>query len=373
MINLYGALSNESVLLLSFLDELVRGINEQCETAIFLTTYAIDEPGRERRLDDTGSSGIKLRFGEVHESRKKAGGKGRKIFDIWSLHVILVKDERAMEQILNREASVHWTARLHFIVLIISDDVSVESDKYEPTIERVLKMLWRSRQILNVLLFVPFAKNSENSMYAYDPFVRAKKNAERGKVESINVTSKEDIFQRLSTLTHRRTNNMHGYQLNVALFEQFQSLMKMKETPPKGSIFEYSAGYNGVDGIILGTVAKYMNFKVKVVLSRDEIKYGHELPNGTYVGTLGDLVHGRADVAFVSFFVKSYGKSKHSFEFTSHTEFDSICVFVPKTRKIPKWLRIHHMFEPSIWFCSIISPIIVYLMCLVLRLFTTRR
>ncbi|XP_046813908.1 uncharacterized protein LOC124422051 isoform X3 [Vespa crabro] len=166
---------------------------------------------------------------------------------------------------------------------------------------------------------------------------------------------------------------MYGYKLNVGLFQQYQTLMKMKDKPSPGSIYKYSAGYNGSDAIILGTIAKYMNFTVNEINPRDQIKFGYELSNGTYVGTLGDIVYGRVDATFASFFIKTYGKSNNNFEFTSQMEYDSICVIVPKARKIPKWLRIHHMFEPSIWICTIISPIMIYLMCYVLLLFTRQR
>lgn len=80
---------------------------------------------------------------------------------------------------------------------------------------------------------------------------------------------------------------MHGYKLNVGLFQQFQTLMKMRDKPSPGTIYEYSSGYNGSNAIILGTIAKYMNFTVNEINPRDQIKYGHELSNGTYVGTLG--------------------------------------------------------------------------------------
>ncbi|KAF7419096.1 hypothetical protein HZH68_001749 [Vespula germanica] len=331
-VNLYGVLTNESLYLEHFFNGLVRGINEeQCEITIFLKTYVIGDPRKEIKRND----------------------KVDLFFDGISL-----KD--SLE-----------TTELKVVNDLDDVDTSVDN-KYDVTIERTLKILWLRRQILNVLVFLPFAKNGTNLAYTYDPFF-LNKNDERGKLESINVVSKEDIFLCLSRLTHRRTDNMHGYKLNVGLFQQFQTLMKMRDKPSPGTIYEYSSGYNGSNAIILGTIAKYMNFTVNEINPRDQIKYGHELSNGTYVGTLGDIVYGRAEVTFASFFVKTYGKSNNNFEFTIQTGYDSICVFVPKARKIPKWLRIHHMFEPSIWLCSIISPIMVYLMCYVLLLFTRRK
>ncbi|KAI4504573.1 hypothetical protein M0802_000123 [Mischocyttarus mexicanus] len=424
-VHLLGILTNDSsssLYLNLFLNGLVSGINQnKCETTIYLNRYDIDDPRKENNsnrqndnidllslekissknslgtnslkvLNDLGNKKRKRKRRSRGERTGEEGGGRRKDnftktrtknnFNLWSLHVILIKDERSMERILNGKESAHWMSRLHFIVLIISDDGSIQDNKFEVTIERTLKMFWLRRQILNVLVFLPFSENDKNFTYAYNPFVLNNDTnviSERGKLESINVLSKEDIFQCLSTLTHRRTNNLYGYKLNVGLFQQYQTLMKTKQEPLKGSVYEYSLGYRGTNAMIMGTIVKYMNFTVNEINPEDRIKFGHELPNGTLVGTLGiwflsgDIVYGRADVTFASFFVKPYSKNKHNFEFTSQTGYDSICVFVPKARKIPKWLRIHHMFEPSIWFCSIISPIIVYLMCYVLLLFTSQR
>ncbi|XP_043505702.1 uncharacterized protein LOC122526387 [Polistes fuscatus] len=411
-VHILGILTNDSSnhYLNVFLNGLVSGINQnKCETTIFLNKYYIDDNPRRknsnRRNDKIdllsfekmssknsfGTNSLKVLNDLGNKKRRRKGTSGgrrdnnietrtKKNFNLWSLHVILIKDERSMERILNGKESAHWMSRLHFIVLIISDDGSIEDNKFEVTIERTLKMFWLRRQILNVLVFLPLSEKDQNFTYAYNPFVLNNDN-ERGKLESINVISKEDIFQCLSTLNHHRTDNLYGYKLNVGLFEQFQTLMKTKEKPLKGSVYEYSLGYQGTNAMIMGTIVKYMNFTANEINPEDRIKFGHELPNGTldkptYSGIWflsGDIAYGRADVTFASFFVKPYSKNKHNFEFTSQTGYDSICVFVPKARKIPKWLRIHHMFEPSIWFCSIISPIIVYLMCYVLLLFTRQR
>lgn len=93
---------------------------------------------------------------------------------------------------------------------------------------------------------------------------------------------------------------MHGYRLNVGLFQQFQSLMKTRDEPSPGSVYEYSAGYNGTDAVIMGTIARYMNFTVNEINPRDRIKFGHELTNGTYVGTLGG--YHESNVFFFFFF-----------------------------------------------------------------------
>ncbi|KAG7203008.1 hypothetical protein KM043_010136 [Ampulex compressa] len=192
-------------------------------------------------------------------------------------------------------------------------------------------------------------------------------------IEEIEVKSQKQMLNLLSSLTYRRTINLNQYRLNVSLFEQYQGIMKLRVKPRPGSVYDYSGGYNGSDGIVLGTIAKYMNFKSNIVYPTDGIKFGYQKHNGTYVGALGDVVYNRTDVCFVSFFVKSYGADMSLMEFTTHVHFDWVCVVVPKAFKIPKWLRIYHFFQPSVWICSALSQIVFFFAWCYIQLLRSRR
>lgn len=51
-----------------------------------------------------------------------------------------------------------------------------------------------------------------------------------------------------------------------------------------------------------------------------------QLPNGTYTGSLGDLLSRRVDIIMNAFFIKDYGTPE--FEFTAAVYFDRLCFIV---------------------------------------------
>lgn len=68
----------------------------------------------------------------------------------------------------------------------------------------------------------------------------------------------------------------------------------------------------------------------------------------------GDVIYGRTDVCTEAFFIKKYGISdQEDIEFSTYVDFDRVCVFVPKAFKIPKGLRIYHLFPLSIWVLTV--------------------
>jgi len=107
-----------------------------------------------------------------------------------------------------------------------------------------------------------------------------------GKIEIVNVKTARQASNILSHLTYHRTKNLNGYELKVGLFEQGQSIMEIMKVQPK-VVSYYSDIFKGFDKIVLNTITKYMNFKVKQIYSMDDKLYGYQLPNGTYVGAIG--------------------------------------------------------------------------------------
>lgn len=89
---------------------------------------------------------------------------------------------------------------------------------------------------------------------------------------------------------------------------------------------------------------------------------------------IGDVVYGKTDICFVSYFIKKYSiNDVNDIEFTTYVEFDRVCVVVPKAAKIPKWLRIYHFFPPSVWLFSMLSHLFTYLIWYFLQILTPYR
>lgn len=73
-------------------------------------------------------------------------------------------------------------------------------------------------------------------------------------------------------------------------------------------------------------------------------------------------MYGRTDICFESFFVKKYSNNaEEDINFSVYIDFDKICVIVPKAMKIPKGLRLYYFFPRSVWICSILVQVFVYI------------
>lgn len=111
-----------------------------------------------------------------------------------------------------------------------------------------------------------------------------------GEVEIINVKTAEEASNVLSHLTYRRTKNLNGYELKVGFFKRGQTLAEPIKVR-SNTYYDYADVFKGFDEIMLNTIAQNMNFKMEHIHPTDNKSYGHQLPNGTYVGAIGTYLH----------------------------------------------------------------------------------
>ncbi|XP_043255162.1 uncharacterized protein LOC122398958 [Colletes gigas] len=292
--------------------------------------------------------------------------------DLWNVNIIFFGDNDAFEKLLVAETPFEWNSREHFIVLTIWNDSLAKLNDRKPLIDGTLRKLWLERRIQNVFANEPLSDDKNRDIYSYNPFAVINETA-WGKLEAVNATSKRHMLHLLSTLTYRRTLNFNRYKFNVSIFDQIQEASKIQGKVDPNSIYSYSGGYNGTSGILLGVIAKKLNFTINVVEPKTEERYGHLMKNGTISGALGDVVYRRVVASFATFFVKKYVNDMSGVEFTTTVGFDKICVVTPKAATIPKGFRIYYIFESSLWLCMLLSHIIVCLAWYYVQVFTPRR
>ncbi|XP_029161062.1 uncharacterized protein LOC114932827 [Nylanderia fulva] len=285
----------------------------------------------------------------------------------WNVHVILVKNVRSFDQISkNDNSKFEWKPRDRFIVLIACQEETLN----KPRLDGVLKTLWSKRKVQSVLVAVVDDARIDSTVRTYNPFAKVNDSA-YGRVEIINVKTAEEASSLLSHLTYSRTSNMNGYELRTGLFSLDESTDKRQ-----GEVKHYNSTFifEGLDEIMLDTIAERMNFTAKLIPPTDKQSFGYQLSNGTYVGAIGDVVHGRTDICFESFFIKKYSIGVvEDVYFSVYMDFDRICVIVPKAKKIPKGVRMYHFFPLSVWIVSMLSQTFVYLTWYFLQIFTPGR
>lgn len=84
----------------------------------------------------------------------------------------------------------------------------------------------------------------------------------------------------------------------------------------------------------------------------------------TYKFFIGDVAYHRIHASFNSQYVKKYLAGNQKFktsldvEFTVPVDWDRVCIIVPSSEEIPRWLRTFFYFHPAIWLCLLVAVIL---------------
>lgn len=233
-----------------------------------------------------------------------------------------------------------WLPRNNFVVVFLS------ASKDRGSVFRlVLENMWVKFQVLNVVILSAECGScsvlADDVAYAFDPFAPGD-DIDPGDVVEISAANASLIRNLLSF----RLKNLRRYPLRVSMFYRTSTARPLlADGSPwlgNGDVVRYE----GVDAVILQNLARYMNFSVSMVLPTDGDRYGGKLWNGTFTGALGDVVNGRADIAFNSMFCKDY--ETEEIDFITPFEQDSVCILVPKNGLISKIHLLTFIFTPSL-------------------------
>lgn len=171
----------------------------------------------------------------------------------------------------------------------------------------------------------------------------------------------------------QKAYSLNQYPLTVSIFERYPTMVShipkyFADTPFAEGMKK--SGYGGIDGFFLGNFAQQMDFTINTIHPQDDETYGFDR-NNTFTGTLGDVLYGRADIAFNSRFFLYYG--------TEHirTMFpvigDKVCVVVPSAEKTAQWKAIFKCFDWYFWCSLYVSTVITSLIYSLLKFYREKR
>lgn len=106
----------------------------------------------------------------------------------------------------------------------------------------------------------------------------------------------------------------------------------------------------GHDGLILRNLELSLNFSKQNVPV--PLEYGWMADNGTFVGSIGDILRKDIDVSFNGRFIKYY--DTFDVDFMTPVLFENFCIVAPKALRIPEYLRIFQCFHPTVWAAIVI-------------------
>ncbi|EEZ99874.1 hypothetical protein TcasGA2_TC002656 [Tribolium castaneum] len=215
-------------------------------------------------------------------------------------------------------------------------------------VRQLLVKLWTKFQVLNAVLYF-----SEN-LYIYKPF---RKTLRSWGVINVYKIRKERIF--LNAL-----KNLEGYPLRVKALFRFPTALtgipeNMKNDPIHTKLYKYS-GFSGVDGNVLGEMAKQMNFSV-MLINKKQRNFGKTVTKGWLTGSLGYVVYDLVDLVANGMFVTDH--ENVNFEYTCVYFHDKISVVAPKAARIPQWLAIFKCFQWQTWISFIFTCGVSLLFC----------
>lgn len=151
----------------------------------------------------------------------------------------------------------------------------------------------------------------------------------------------------------QKAYSLNQFPLTVSIFERYPTMVST--LPKYFAQTQYArgmkiSGYGGVDGLILGNLAEKMDFLVNVIQPLDAVTYGFKR-GSKFTGAIGDVMEGRADMAFNSRFLIIYGA------YNTHSMVpilaDYVCVVIPAAEKTPQWKAIFRCFDAYFWFTFI--------------------
>lgn len=260
--------------------------------------------------------------------------------------------EALKESVLGNDVFVFKDSLSSYFVITVTDPNLEHIDcagKYRNFLRHattdIFQHMWTVYRILETLIFFPSVCGVPLFM-RFDPVLQVTDSEYSG----VSILSVEDVHRNKIALIHSY-NEFNGYPLEVKLFQRTPT--SMKDLPESFlSTFLHkdisqTEDWGGIDGFILGNLARFLNFTLRISDSADGQEYGWKMSNGTYTGTIGDVIAQRADISFNGRFLKDYGSDE--IEFTYPINNDEFCVLVPKASKIPTWMNIFQGLSMTVW------------------------
>ena len=239
---------------------------------------------------------------------------------------------------MNQDNKTQWQATDNlFICFINTSNKQLHLGDYDAKYRELLEHIWTRYNILNVLVLDIQSSPSSwrgngTAIFTFNPFLKVGNIT--GWVEAYNTVRANAVCQILD----HRLRDLHGYALRVTMFPVYPYAPPIADAP-----VDWRA-YGGVDGNVLDVTAKLMNFKPVIRRPKDNIKFGFRTKEGIFVGSVGDIVYGRSDIAFNSHFIKDYEDAPIQFV-VPPVMYDCIVILVPKSQLIPGWMDLFECFQ----------------------------
>ncbi|XP_066904786.1 uncharacterized protein [Halyomorpha halys] len=210
-----------------------------------------------------------------------------------------------------------WNVEFYYLLYFV---------EYNPEVKNIFYYLWDIHRIHRV--FVVFKKSDQ--IETFDPVLRKVQRTPIAVLFNINL-----LNRRLPDW-----NKTDFYTVYAGLYAD-----KLK----KSRSFL-------VDRLTLDAVTERLNMRLKIKNTTDDsIKFGFRSANGSFYGTFKELVNHRANMTAQAHFLKM-PNILDSLTYSVYARADKICIAVPRTEQIPRFVESFKSFNITVW----ISILFIY-------------
>lgn len=241
----------------------------------------------------------------------------------------------------------------NFVIVITAADAVAKRD----LTAHVMQVLWREYRTKRV--FVVLACDSADHMVGhYDPFDPPERIGTMWQDHwGAMYWTPVDMINTLGGWLLQTRTNFNQYPLRTSVFRRYPTLIPIDEVQSESFLRSYiaramvccAAGYAGFDAMIAGNLANSLNISL---VPYESEAYGVRLANGSFSGSLGDVLEQRVDMSVNSRFLDSYGTD--DLDFVTPVFADKFCIVCPSAGRIPGWSAMFRCFAPEIW-CGLIG------------------
>lgn len=261
----------------------------------------------------------------------------------YSHFLLILSDVNNLAAILSQvRKTFYWNGRGKMYVQFINCTLSRKE------LHSVFKIFWQEKILTAQIIVTKF--NSSVKEYShfvsYNPFIN------QIIVKKINpmthgTVTRNDYFS--NELLEEVTKNLYGYPLRVSVYNILPYIW-LQETK-KGEI-----EYSGFSGKIFQTVKHNMNLTPILVEKYQPRLVNRKLPNGTWVGPLGEVITAFSDIC--PFPMMMFQERFQILDYSVVFYFNGFVFVSPKALKIPQWKSLLLPFDVSIWFS--VFAILIY-------------
>lgn len=145
-------------------------------------------------------------------------------------------------------------------------------------------------------------------LHFYNPF-SGSENVRRPEFVSFEFTLKnvDEINAKIDKFIDARTRNLQRFPIRIDIFDFPMTSKAEYDRNGRLSHFSY------VDGQVIECISKILNFTPIYIISPDNNKYGYQLLNGTFTGSLGAIEYDKADLVANPRLIANYNTTKALF------------------------------------------------------------